>query len=249
MSGCVCMCAHTPTHKLIHVSAYLAGARACVRAYACIRIYRCTHTCAQRASIHNCARERVLLCVRVCACVRACGRRCRTCVAPCVLRACTCVRLCARIGVRVEPHADRHIDALVRVSESRVCPSVRPAPHCVDPVPTGHGRPAHADHRKKKRPAAAPVLVIRVHVGAVREQRRHRRRVPGPSGKTERRLPAAERARARPAARAVGACQWECARACVNLRACVCLCASARMCDVWMCVCVHVRTHTHTLTC
>ncbi len=87
----------------------------------------------------------------------------------------------------------------------------------------------------------------RVHVGAVREQRRHNVRVPVESGVMERRPPAAERARAHTAARAVGACQWERARACVNLRARVILCASARMCDVWMCV--HVRTHTHTHTC
>jgi hypothetical protein len=49
---------------------------------------------------------------------------------------------------------------------------------------------AHADRCPKQRPAAAPVFVLRVHVGAVPEQRRCNRRVPVVRGEMERRGPA-----------------------------------------------------------
>ena len=66
------------------------------------------------------------------------------------------------------------------------------------------------------------MLALRVHVGAVREQRRRHVRVPLFSGPMERRPPAADRARAHTAERANGACKRECAfvraRACVRMR-------------------------------
>jgi hypothetical protein len=54
--------------------------------------------------------------------------------------------------------------------------------------------------------AAAPVIVLRIHVGTVREQRRRRWLVPCYSGHMERRPPAVQRARPHTAARTVGAC-------------------------------------------
>jgi hypothetical protein len=123
--------------------------RACLR----IRIRRCAQAHAHQASILACVRERV--CVRACvsvrkralACVRACGRRCRACVAPRV--AAPVYMVCTRIGVRLESHADLQINARARVCvrESRACPSVRPEPHCIGPVPVGHGMHSSARAR------------------------------------------------------------------------------------------------------
>jgi hypothetical protein len=56
---------------------------------------------------------------------------------------------------------------------------------------------------RPSRSAAAPDLALGVHVGAVREQRRHHVGVPVDSGVKERRPPAADRARAHTAGAAV----------------------------------------------
>jgi hypothetical protein len=66
--------------------------------------------------------------------------------------------------------------------------------------------------------SAAPAFGRRVHVGAVREQRRHHRRVAFERGAMERRVPAVQRARAHTPQRAPSApCEWE--RACARSRA------------------------------
>ncbi len=107
-----------------------------------------------------------------------------------------------------------------------------PGLHCIGPVPVGHGGTAHTNRCPKWRPAAAPVpavkVALRVHVSAMREQRRHHRRVPFASRTMERRSPAVQRARPHTAARAAGAC-----------RACVCLCACACV-RVFVCLCVYL---------
>jgi hypothetical protein len=69
------------------------------------------------------------------------------------------------------------------------------------PISVHPSRPGRPLRRGVRRPlpkvatAAAPVKVLRVHVGAVREQRRRHRRVPLLSGVMERRVPAVESAR------------------------------------------------------
>jgi hypothetical protein len=60
---------------------------------------------------------------------------------------------------------------------------------------------AHAKCFPEQRPAASPVLVLRFHIGAMRQQRRNHRHVPLTSGPEERREPAVERARPHTAAR------------------------------------------------
>jgi hypothetical protein len=86
-----------------------------------------------------CARARVRECVRAC---ESGGVRAAVGVVIAWLRACAgaCGYVCAhRCACRVackSPHRCVH----VCVSESRVCPSVRPELRCIGPVPVGHGR-------------------------------------------------------------------------------------------------------------
>ncbi len=194
-----------------------ARERACLRVSGCVYVCACVIVCRTAARAHACACLRIgyirpytrtacvhpHLCARARACVLMCVRAC-VCAAAGVVHAqlrvaaqvCVHVPLRDRIGVRVEPHADLYIDARgVYMRASRVCPSVRPELRCIDPVPAGHGR------RPQWRRAGAPAIGLRVNVGAVRQQRRHRRRVPFASGPMERRLPAADRARAHTTAR------------------------------------------------
>jgi hypothetical protein len=122
--------------------------------------------------------------VRACACACAC---------VCV---CVCLFVFVRVCVRVQACACASVCVHVPLCAHRCARSVC-VPICVQrPSRLGHGGAAHADCRPKQRPAAAPVHgFLRVHVGAVREQRRRHRCVPSLSGLMERRPPAADRAR------------------------------------------------------
>ncbi len=128
----------------------------------------------------------------------------------------------------------------VCLSESRVCPSVRPELRCIDPVPAGHGarRPSPENSDRQH----APVLVLRVHVGAVREQRRRHRRVPVDGGQVERRLPAADRELANTRQRLLSARVSGNVQLCASERACTCAFVRARVClRVPVCACAFVR--------
>jgi hypothetical protein len=169
---------------------------------------------------------------RVGACARTCmcASKCKICVCVlvcvrarlCAKSLCMCVCACLRASACVYECAREHVRARAR-THAHLCVCIRPS-----------------------RSAAAPEVALRVHVGAAREQRRHHRRVPVASGFMERRLPAAERARAHTAARAVGACKW--VRVGVRVPACACgrVCVSVRAQECVACVCVCVRACAYT---
>ncbi len=140
-----------------------------------------------------------------CACVRACvlvrrsarGRRCRMCAAP---RGCTRVRLRdfvrASVGVSSRMQTATPMRACVHACIARV--SVCASRTALHRSRRGRPRPARrtptvAQSSDRKH---APGIRLHVNVGAVCEQCRHHRRVPGPSGIIQRRGPAADRARA-----------------------------------------------------
>ena len=191
-----------------------------------------------------------------CACGRAgevqqsaCGRRRRACVAArgCVRAPVRAHRCARRVACRPTP-ASVHAPVCARVRSSdcgwcarlraraHACAHARAAPHAQTDAPTRAHKQAsvHAGVREGSNDRRhAPVLVLRVHVGAVREQRRRHVRVPAVSGVMERRPPAADRARAHTAARS---------RRRVRVRMCVCVCVC-----LFVCVCVRAlfcaRTH------
>jgi hypothetical protein len=167
----------------------------------------------------------VVLCVRmfVCMCVCVCAQ---VCLCACVCE-CECVSACLCLCVFACARADVIVRACARV---RMYACVNVHPDLGASIPS---RPATAAQRtpiiaqKSARPPA-PVIGLRVHVGAVREQCRHHVRVLSVSGVMERRPPEVERTRARmagasqPWLRAVaGAWVFLCARA----RACARVCA------------------------
>jgi hypothetical protein len=100
----------------------------------------------------------------------------------------------------------------------------------------GKGLPTLADRRRKERRAAAPVIVLRVHIGAVREQRCRRRSVAFVRGIMERRPPAVQ-TRSPTHRSAFGVCKWKCVfvRWCGCAGAQVCICVRTRFVDVGQC--------------
>jgi hypothetical protein len=97
----------------------------------------------------------------------------------------------------------------------------------------------HAHIRVGASDGPAPILVLRIHVGPMREQRRRHVRVPFLSGDMERRQPAADRAHAHTASASPSAqpCKWE--RACVRVCVRVCVLGLHACMHVGMNVCIH----------
>ncbi len=98
---------------------------ACARAHACARAcaYAYTDTPIPRTTcVHPyvCAFAQCVLCVRACSCESG-GVRAAVGVVYAWLRVAMRVRLRDRKGVRVAPHADRHIGARVRDRVNRAC--------------------------------------------------------------------------------------------------------------------------------
>ncbi len=116
--------------------------------------------------------------VYICICINKCLYICGWC-ASLRVRA----RVCAstRMGAHVCAHARAHArNCIARCTHT--CAQQASIHTCVR---------EETNYRQH-----APVTVLLVHVGAVRQQRRHRRRVPVASGVMERREPAVARARA-----------------------------------------------------
>jgi hypothetical protein len=104
-----------------------------------------------------------------------------------------CVGVCVCVHATVFLHVCVCVLVSVWVHEI-VCVSVECRPYIRASIPS---RSATAARRTqtvapKKRPATAPDIALRVHVGAVHEQRLRHRHVLSVSGKIERREPAVE---------------------------------------------------------
>jgi hypothetical protein len=200
---------------------------------------------------------------QACACVTRAPRG----PSPVRVHACVCARKHPRIRVCIRSSRSAAAPVIVlRVHVGAVCEQRRR--HVRVPQVSGpmERRPPAADRAgacararacariRPSQSAAAPATVLRVHVGAVREQRCRHVRAPVESGVMERRPPAADRARAHtasasPSARVSGNV---CACVCARSRACVCVrfvCMRGVCASVWMYVCMYVCVYVCMCVC
>jgi hypothetical protein len=227
MRACTCVCIKGLRARVfLFVAVCVSPTQSHYTMHVCMHLQIHTHS-----YVHGCMLKCIYVRIhqgicRVGACARTCmcASKCKICV--CVLVCvclCVCARLCAKSLCVCVCACLRASACLYECARERVRARARTHAHlcgCIRP----------------SRSAAAPGIGLRVHVGAVREQRRHHIRVPVGSGPMERRVPAAEtRSRTHRQRAPVGACKWERAR----VRSCACLCGVC----VYGCVCVHVSAY------